>query len=168
MGSADGSVDVLPDWTTMGDWLAHLCGTPTTTIPVWLKDNLYAFAGSVAEVVTWVLTTGPVITGTNWYSGMMLPDATGRVKISGEKVGGHEWTINGADTDKQLFYCVNSWGTGWGQGGHFAISFDDHARLLAEYGDACVTAEVGAEPPPVGNRRTRLTFGDEVLFDEAI
>lgn len=45
---ADGTVDVLPDWTTLGDWLAHLMGTPTTTTPAtgakrheWLHSMSY-------------------------------------------------------------------------------------------------------------------------------
>jgi hypothetical protein len=77
----------------------------------------------------------PVIVGTEWRSGMDNPDATGLVHATGSVRGGHEYEVIGLDVDRNLFHCVNSWGTGWGVQGHFFISFSDMADLLAHDGD---------------------------------
>ena len=113
-----------------------------------LQGNTYAFANAMQDVITWVLTTGPVITGTNWYDGMFTPDANGLVKISGKVAGGHEWEISGVDTVARLFKCTNSWGTAFGVGGQFYIGFDDYQRLLNESGDACTAVEITPSPTP--------------------
>jgi len=109
----------------------------------------YAFASSVQDIIDWVLTKGTVVTGTYWHYNMMFPDFEGLVHLGGGIAGGHEWEICGADTEKKLFKCVNSWGTEWGLDGYFYISFDDYEKLLYNWGDACTAVELdpNAEPP---------------------
>jgi hypothetical protein len=83
----------------------------------------------------------PVITGINWYSSFDTPDPqTGVVSIApGANVrGGHEIVADEIDADNQLVWFWNSWGTGWGIGGRFCMSFDTWAQLLAEHGDVTV------------------------------
>ncbi len=113
-----------------------------------LQNNAYAFATSIDDVITWLLTVGPVITGTNWYSAMFSPDASGLIRIRGMVEGGHEWMISGVDTVAKKFHCTNSWGKDWGVGGQFYIGFKDYERLLNEQGDACTAAEISSTPAP--------------------
>lgn len=108
----------------------------------------YAFATSLDDIITWVLTQGPVVVGTKWYEKMFNPDATGLVTVSGAIAGGHEHTIVGADRSTQLFKHANSWGTGWGTGGFFYMSFTDEQRLQNENGDACTAVELPLSPTP--------------------
>ena len=87
------------------------------------------------------LVLRPVITGINWYTSFDTPDpATGLVEIaSGATVrGGHEVVADGIDADKQLVWLWNSWGTGWGVGGRFCMSFETWDQLLKERGDVTV------------------------------
>lgn len=120
-----------------------------------LEANTYAFATSVEDIVVWVLTVGPVITGTNWYQEMFYPDGDGIVRVGGYLAGGHEWMICGVDRSKALFHCVNSWGTSYGIGGKFYIGFSDYQLLFNEQGDAVTALEVipvipPPPPPPPG------------------
>ena len=107
-----------------------------------LQNNAYAFATSFNSIVTWLLTSGPVVTGTNWYDNMMSPDSNGLVKAKGKVLGGHEWMINGIDTTTRLLRCTNSWGADFAVNGQFYISFEDYQKLLDESGDAVVATEV--------------------------
>lgn len=112
-----------------------------------VKDNAYAFAYNLDDIVTWVLTEGPVITGTDWYYSMFNPDPDGLVHVTGDIAGGHEWMISGVDTVAKEFHCVNSWGTSFGVNGHFKISFDDYMILFNNQGDACTTLEIEIPTP---------------------
>ncbi len=86
------------------------------------------------------LVLRPVITGINWYTSFDTPDPTGLVEIaSGATVrGGHEVVADGIDADKQLVWLWNSWGTGWGLGGRFCMSFATWDQLLQQKGDVTV------------------------------
>jgi hypothetical protein len=44
-----------------------------------------------------VLTTGPMVMGTNWYMDMFTPDRWGYVTPGGDNAGGHSWLIIGVD-----------------------------------------------------------------------
>jgi len=86
------------------------------------------------------LVMRPVITGVNWYSSFDTPDPqTGMVQLTaGATVrGGHE-IVDGIDADKQLVWFWNSWGTQYGLGGRFCMTFDTWDRLLQEQGDVTV------------------------------
>ena len=64
---------------------------------------------------------------------------TGMVQLTaGATVrGGHE-IVDGIDADKQLVWFWNSWGTQYGLGGRFCMTFDTWDRLLQEQGDVTV------------------------------
>ena len=109
----------------------------------------YAFATSLDDIITWLLTSGPVITGTDWYNNMFYPDSSGLVHVGGGVAGGHEWMISGVDTIKKLFHCTNSWGTSFGINGQFYLSYADYQLLLNSQGDACTATELAAVPVPV-------------------
>lgn len=109
----------------------------------------YRWALDAETLAAWVLTTGPVLVGTNWYLDMFTPDRRGFIQPTGEEVGGHEWRIVGADRDltalddsKGAFRMVNSWGRGWGANGRAWISFRHMDLLLANNGDAVTALEI--------------------------
>jgi hypothetical protein len=87
------------------------------------------------------LVVRPVITGINWYTSFDSPDPqTGLVALTaGATVrGGHEIVADGIDADKKLVWFWNSWGTQYGVGGRFCMTFDTWDRLLQERGDVTV------------------------------
>lgn len=113
----------------------------------------YRWAASVDDISTCLLTLGPVVVGTRWYTAMFTPDNNHIVKPIGGMAGGHAYLLNGVDTDKKLFRIKNSWGRSWGQDGHAFISFDDFATLLTNGGQACMA---------IANKLTKLPDLDSV------
>lgn len=88
-----------------------------------------------------------VITGAHWYEGFDKPDSKGRVKISGDIRGGHEFCVYGIDVPNRLVWARNSWGPDWGLNGCFAFSWDDWGRLLDEQGDVTVFVPLSSPAP---------------------
>jgi len=108
-----------------------------------VEENLissYTHAFGVQHALS-ALVLRPVITGISWYTSFDTPDpSTGVIEIaSGATVrGGHEVVADGIDTDNQLVWFWNSWGTDWGQSGRLAMSFDTWEQLLENQGDVTV------------------------------
>lgn len=112
------------------------------------RIDRYLWATSIEELRAWVLTTGPVMVGTNWYTEMFNPDIVvthgtvrAKLKIGGTVAGGHEWLVRGYDP--HLGYRMrNSWGPNWGDHGEAWIDEADLARLVfQEQGDALGAVE---------------------------
>jgi hypothetical protein len=121
----------------------------------WGYVSEYRWAWTLEPVVNHILMNGPMVLGTNWYSGQMETDGDGFVRATGELAGGHAYLAIGANRAKKCpdgstgaVRCVQSWGRGWGQGGRFWLSFADLAKLLAEDGEAATATEVRREPAP--------------------
>ena len=114
-----------------------------------LKSYVWAFA--LQPAVEWVLTTGPVVLGTNWYSSLSQPDAEGIVRITANAgvVGGHAYLWRGVDTRRALALCSNSWGDNWGRSGDFKLPFRDLERLIHEEGEVCSAVEQRLQPKAV-------------------
>lgn len=108
----------------------------------------YVHAMSLDAVVT-ALQAGPVITGVNWYDSFDSPDSSGYVSITSaaQVRGGHEFEIVGVDVADKTFRAVNSWGTGYGDGGYFTFEYGDYDRLLSEDGDATQFVPVTSPAP---------------------
>ncbi len=112
--------------------------------------NGYQWAFDVERVVSYVLSTGPVVVGTSWYRGMSTPNGySGYLEVSGPNDGGHAWLIIGAyrskpnpDGSRGAVRMINSWGEKWGQLGRAWITFADLERLIKEKGEACVASEI--------------------------
>lgn len=106
-----------------------------------LKSYLWAF--ELQPALEWVLTQGPIVLGTRWYSSMMRPNKEGIIKIKrfSRVEGGHAYLWRGADTRRGLADCCNSWGDGWGDSGDFKLSFRDLERLIHEQGECCTAIE---------------------------
>ena len=104
--------------------------------------DTYLWGWDLKTVVEAVATVGPVVMGTNWYSGMFTPESvTGYVRPTGGLAGGHAWVIDGINITKGFARCKNSWGTGWGKRGRFRLAFEDLERLINEDGEACLAVE---------------------------
>ncbi len=86
------------------------------------------------------LVLRPVITGINWYTSFDQPSPQGLVEIApGATVrGGHEIVADEIDAENKLVWLWNSWGTGWGVGGRFCMSYDTWDQLLQARGDVTV------------------------------
>ncbi len=86
------------------------------------------------------LVIRPVITGINWYTSMDTPDENGVVTVSPRATvrGGHEVVATEIDLANELVGFWNSWGTVFGKGGRFYMSFATWERLLNEEGDVTV------------------------------
>lgn len=102
----------------------------------------YLWATTKTELTEWVLTKGPAVVGTWWYSSMFTPNADGFVFPSGSLEGGHAYIIIGYNSLSKVYRCMNSWGSSWGQKGRFWIKEDDmHQLIFDEDGEACAAIE---------------------------
>ena len=101
----------------------------------------YLWTYDLNTLISTVLTKGPVVVGTNWYSSMSRPDNNGLIRANGVVIGGHAYVINGVDTVKQQFRIKNSWGRSWGKQGHAFISFNDMNKLIRQNGEVCLAIE---------------------------
>jgi hypothetical protein len=110
----------------------------------------YVWAFSADTVRRWVLTTSPVVVGTDWLSGMNDVDQYGYIHASGSPQGGHCYLIIGADDNlrnprggKGAFIILNSWGLwGYKNSGYAFISYKDMDGLIKRQGEAVTAVEV--------------------------
>lgn len=91
------------------------------------------------------LVPRPVIIGIDWFDSFDSPmSATsyvpGLIEIaSGATVrGGHEVLLDEINVVQKLVGGFNSWGSDWGVGGRFCMTWDTLGMLLARGGDATV------------------------------
>jgi hypothetical protein len=115
----------------------------------------YLWAAEMRDAILWLLTRGPVMVGSNWYSSMFTATKEGFVKITqaASIAGGHEWILRAADTRRAVCLGVNSWGADWNRDatglwvrarlrpGQFLIDFGTLERLFLEDGDAVSAIE---------------------------
>lgn len=108
----------------------------------------YFWAKTAEEIKQWILTTGPVVVGTNWYEGMSSPHHSKRgesvgywAKPEGALLGGHAYLVNGYSLVRRAFRCLNSWGLSWAEEGKFWIAEEHLAQLINESGEACTALE---------------------------
>ncbi|MHB8464152.1 MAG: hypothetical protein ACYDH6_19290 [Acidimicrobiales bacterium] len=100
----------------------------------------YTHAFGVQQALQ-ALVVRPVITGIDWYSSFDSPDPkTGLVQIApgAKRRGGHEIVADEIDAPNQLVWFWNSWGTSFGLGGRFCMSFATWDQLLQNQGDVTV------------------------------
>lgn len=105
------------------------------------------YTRSVNDVREEILTRGPAVLDTPWYTGMESPDrGTGYAHpagSSGERY--HAYVCYGyysAGPDAGSFRCRNSQGDGWGLHGDFLITSPDLQVLFDEGGDAALAEKV--------------------------
>ena len=114
----------------------------------------YARPSNLDDLANWILTKGPVTVGTNWYESMFTlgPDHRAQIDESvispetGKPVaGGHCYLVLGYDPGRasREFECLNSWGSRWGDNGHFFLAKADLNRLVfTEPGEAWCSVEL--------------------------
>jgi hypothetical protein len=99
----------------------------------------YTHAFGVQQALA-ALVLRPVITGISWYTSFDTPDPSGLVAIAPNATvrGGHEVVADGIDAPNELVWFWNSWGTQFGVGGRFCMSFATWEQLLQNQGDVTV------------------------------
>lgn len=128
-------------------------GTSTLGLMKALKSlgyiSEYRWATDAETVVAWVLTSGPVIIGSDWFEDMANPDKDGFIWPGGKNYGGHEWLIIGANRDKPTprgdkgaVRIFNSWGEGWADGGRAWLAISDLDHLIKNNGEAVTSPEI--------------------------
>ena len=105
----------------------------------------YRWCFGIDDVRTSIITTGPVVIGVPWRSGMYSTNNAGIVSVSGNLVGGHCLVITGYDPAMKIgsetvevFRWRNSWGNDYGINGSAYIRATDLSKLLSVDGEACV------------------------------
>lgn len=102
----------------------------------------YNWAFDIDTIVNTLLTAGPMVVGTTWHYDMFFPNEKGIISATGQVMGGHAYLLDGVNTKTKLLRIKNSWGRDWGKRGFAYISFDDMAKLIADYGEACLATEI--------------------------
>lgn len=109
----------------------------------------YVWAESARQVANFVLSTGPVVLGTDWLEEMLEADANGFIRAKGESYGGHAYCVVGVNTELRCpggtvgaLRIANSWGTSWGDNGRAWLSLADADLLIKHWGEAAAPKEV--------------------------
>jgi len=84
------------------------------------------------------LVLAPVIIGIPWLADMFTPDPDGYLSRTGTVAGGHEVALIGLDVEHRNVTVLNSWGSGWGNGGTALMHWADLDALLGQGGDVTV------------------------------
>lgn len=112
----------------------------------------YRWAQTIGDIRDAVLTHGSVVMGTWWYSGMDSWDDHGLIRVTGERRGGHCWTIVGYHPHHpvhgEVFEGINSWGADWGVRGRFHLTAADLEMLFTDDGEAAIVTDTPQEPAP--------------------
>jgi hypothetical protein len=145
--NADRCLDLYADVTALDDypgtWRRDGTGQDTGSSALGLYRALKA-RGEVTRI-EWAfglrhaleaLMRGPVAFGIPWRSDMFTPDAEGRIRYSGDVVGGHELAGFRLQVRLERVWLLNHWGPDWGRNGWCWMTWDDLGQALAEQGDA--------------------------------
>lgn len=106
----------------------------------------YTHATTLEALLT-ALSKQPVIVGTEWRTDMFEPGSDGRLKITGNVEGGHEYCLDELDVENGRVWLQNSWGEGWGLNGRAWLSWADMKTLLAADGDCTVFTPLNVPAP---------------------
>lgn len=101
----------------------------------------YRWTRDINDLCKGLLVFGPVVVGTQWFSDMMKPDASNKIKPTGNSAGGHAYLLDGVDMNAGILRIKNSWGRRWGDNGFAYINIEDFDKLLKDRGDACFAFE---------------------------
>lgn len=126
----------------------------------------YRWAFDVETIFNWLLTSGPLLFGSNWFYSMFTPDDNeGFMKVdpASGSVGGHQYVLIGANRDKPCpdgtvgaVRILNSWGAGWGDQGRAWLSRADLRMLFEDGGDCCTAKELDMDEFPHARQAVEL------------
>ena len=89
---------------------------------------------SMDELLAWLSTSGPVVVGTEWLTGMDVPDAKGYAEPTGRSRGGHCHLLTRlaypVTQARRFIEDTNSWSEAWGLGGKFRMTLDAWEYLI--------------------------------------
>lgn len=105
----------------------------------------YRWAWDAETVIQAILKKGPVLLGSWWYKDMFYPDEDGMIRVSGGRVGGHAYVVNGVNRNRGIVRIKNSWGREWGKNGFAYMTFGDLDKLIKDQGEACLPIEAVTE-----------------------
>lgn len=123
---------------TAGDQACRTCAdaaSRTTKIKSWTS-----LAG-IAEMQNWLATKGPLAACFTVYEDFRYYKSGIYHHLSGAALGGHCVCIVGYSLADQAWIARNSWGSAWGEGGHFRIGFGEAGIDYEMWG-----VEVDAKP----------------------
>jgi len=156
----------LDDWrsndrhATMDDGDARMVGGTTVRAGAKALKALghlesYLWSFTLHTSLEWVLTRGPVVLGTDWWSSFERPDAEGivRIKPNAKVTEGHAFLWRGVNLSRGLAVCTNSWGEDWGTSGDFLLPLADLERLIANDGEVCTAVQKHVAPKDVTPKR---------------
>lgn len=105
----------------------------------------YRWAESVTDIRDTLILRGPVVIGVNWYEDMYGTEASGRVRIGGQLVGGHCLLVYGYNPRywiegryQEIYRWRNSWGASYGINGKGFLTGTDFRTLFERDGEGCV------------------------------
>jgi Papain family cysteine protease len=91
--------------------------------------------GDIISIRSSLQSMQPVSFGIQVNSAFQALSPANSVFVPNGSGSGHAMTIVGYDDRRQLFKVINSWGSDWGAGGYFWISYTDFARFAQ---DVCI------------------------------
>jgi hypothetical protein len=104
-----------------------------------IKEWQWCFGvNDVALAISW---RGPVVLGIPWLSGMFNVNSYGYIEATGDEVGGHCILANAYYVAEDAFGLVQSWGTGFGNGGQVRIGRQGLNKLLKMDGEAAIPSK---------------------------
>lgn len=111
----------------------------------------YRWALNASDLKNFVLSRGPLVVGTDWFSRMSTPKVIHNRKhncedsyleVDGSNEGGHAWEVNGYSNSRDAYRMTNSWGTTWGEHGRAWIERKSLEYLIfSANGEACSAVE---------------------------
>lgn len=87
-----------------------------------MRIAAYYRISTVEEAQAAIFATGPIVVGASWFESWFDPE-DGVLPEPDVEVGGHAFVLYGFDNATQTFLAANSWGTGWAEGGDFAVPY---------------------------------------------
>lgn len=110
------------------------------------KISGYQHATSLAAALT-ALSKQACMVGTIWRGDMFRPGPDGRLKVTGQVEGGHEYKLDELDVENKRVWILNQWGRNWGIQGRAWLSWDDLGTLLSDDGDCTVFTPINQPAP---------------------
>jgi hypothetical protein len=145
------AVDEWPDDTPY-DGTSVRAGAKVLSSQQRIKEYNWAF--DVDTAIRYVLTSGPIVLGIDWYDTMFYPFVYGKdkqhfIRLGGDLAGGHAILCKGVNT-KHPCWCgepgaarlINSWGESWGDGGKVWICLKELDKLIKANGECAMAAEL--------------------------